>query len=110
MPGLGCSAIQVAPGEGGTPEDLRRRLDKGLVAQRFSGTVDPASGDFSGVAKSARWVEGGQVVRSVRETLLSGNAFQLLESLDALSSESESVMGSAIAPWALIDGVSVTGG
>lgn len=110
VPGLGCSAVQVAPGKGGTPEELRRRLGTGLLVQRFSGTVDPASGDFSGVAKSARWIEGGEIVRSVRETLLSGNAFALLRSLDALSSASESVMGSALVPWALIDGISVTGG
>jgi len=110
VPGLGCHAITVAPGKGGTHEDLRRQLDRGLVVQRFSGSVDPASGDFSGVAKSARWVEDGEEQRSVRETLFSGNAFELLGRLIALSSTSEVVMGSAIAPWALIDGISVTAG
>ena len=91
---------------------LRRRHTpaRGLLVQRFSGSVDPASGDFSGVAKSARWVEEGEEQRSVRETLFSGNAFELLGRLIALSSTSEVVMGSAIAPWALIDDVSVTAG
>ena len=110
VPGLGCHAIAVAPGHGGDPNELRRQLDRGLVVQRFSGSVDPASGDFSGVAKSARWVEGGEEQRSVRETLFSGNAFELLGRLIALSSIGEVVMGSAIAPWALIDDVSVTAG
>jgi PmbA protein len=85
-------------------------LDKGLFVQRFSGTVDPASGDFSGVAKSARWVEGGCVVRSLRETLISGNAFELLKRVEGLSSVTESIFGSARAPFALIDGLSVTAG
>lgn len=110
VPGLGCHALSVAPGQGGTPHELRQQLDRGLLVQRFSGSVDPASGDFSGVAKSARWVEDGEEQRSVRETLFSGNAFELLGRLIALSSTSEVVMGSAIAPWALIDGVSVTAG
>ena len=110
VPGLGCHALSVAPGHGGDPDELRRLLDRGLLVQRFSGSVDPASGDFSGVAKSARWVEGGEEQRPVRETLFSGNAFELLGRLLALSSTSEVVMGSAIAPWALIDDVSVTAG
>jgi len=102
--------IACAPGRGGTREDLLRTLGRGLLVQRFSGSVDPASGDFSGVAKSSRWVEGGAVVRPLRETLLSGNAFQLLASVVALSSASERVDGSARAPWALVDGLNVTAG
>ena len=109
-PGIGAHALVVAAGQGGDEAAMRRRLGRGLVVQRFSGTVDPASGDFSGVAKSARWVEGGELVRSVRETLISGNAFELMRSIEALSSASERVMGSMRAPWALIDGVSVTAG
>src|SRR5207253_1229213 len=100
----------VAGGSGGTRADMLRALDKGLFVQRFSGTVDPASGDFSGVAKSARWIEGGTCARSVRETLLSGNAFELLKHIVLLSSLVERVSGSARAPYALVDGVSVTAG
>jgi len=110
VPGLGAHALCVAPGSGGDARALANTLGRGLVVQRFSGTVDPASGDFSGVAKSARWVEPGSDERPVRETLFSGNAFELLGRILALSSESEVVMGGARVPWALIDGVSVTAG
>jgi PmbA protein len=110
LPGLGPHAVVVAPGADGTRADLRRTLGRGLSVQRFSGTVDPASGDFSGVAKSSRWVEGGRVARPVRETLISGNAFELLERIVALSSASERVGGAARAPWALVDGLTVTAG
>ena len=109
-PGLGPHAIRVAGGRGGDADALRGQLGRGLVVGRFSGTVDPASGDFSGVAKSARWVEAGEQVRSVRETLISGNAFELLAGKLALSDRAEVVMASLRAPWALIDGVSVTSG
>jgi PmbA protein len=110
VPGLGPHGIVVAPGTGGDRTQMLAALHKGLLVQRFSGSVDPASGDFSGVAKSARWVEGGKVVRPVRETLISGNAFDLLGHIKALSSHVESLMGSGKAPWALVDGLSVTAG
>lgn len=113
VPGLGPHALSVAGGSGtgcGEPAELRAALGRGLVVQRFSGSVDPASGDFSGVAKSARWVEGGLEVRPVRETLLAGNAFELLARVVGLSLRPEVVMGVALAPWALVDGVSVTTG
>ncbi len=110
VPGLGTHAIVVAPGAGGSRDDLLRALGRGLFVQRFSGTVDPASGDFSGVAKSARWVEGGAIVRSLKETLISGNAFELLGRLATLSSTSERLFGATRAPFAIVDGVSVTAG
>jgi PmbA protein len=110
VPGLGASSVVVAGGTGGTRADLQRTLGRGLYVQRFSGTVDPASGDFSGVAKSARWIENGVAVRSLKETLLSGNAFDLLKRVVALSTRAERCSGSARAPYALVDGVSVTAG
>lgn len=109
IPDLGPHAILVAPGNA-TREELLRSLGRGLYVQRFSGTVDPTSGDFSGVAKSARWIEDGRAVRSVKETLMSGNAFELLQGDLCLSSVSESVFGAARAPHALVDGISVTAG
>lgn len=110
VPGLGTHAIVVGGGVGGTRAQMERALDRGLFVQRFSGSVDPASGDFSGVAKSARWIENGVVVRPVKETLLSGNAFELLQRIVALGSHPERCSGSSRAPYALVDGVSVTAG
>lgn len=110
VPGLGPHAIRVEGGTGGSTADLRSSLGKGLLVQRFSGSVDAASGDFSGVAKSARWVENGQIVRSVKETLIAGNVFDLLQGSLILGSTPESLMGSTAAPWALVDGLSVTAG
>lgn len=110
LPGLGVHALVVEGGDGGDLHDLARTLGRGLLVQRFSGSVESASGDFSGVAKSARWIEGGVVVRSVREVLLAGNAFELLRGALTLASEPELVHGSARIPWALVDGFTVTAG
>ncbi len=113
VPGLGCHAIRLeasAPGALADEAALLGALGTGLYIQRFSGSVDAASGDFSGTAKSARWVENGQVVRSVNEVMLSGNAFELLKGKTQLTQATERVGGSSQIPWALVDGVSVTAG
>lgn len=110
VPSLGPHALSVRAGTGGSREDLLRALGRGLWVQRFSGTVEAASGDFSGVAKSARWIEDGRVARSVGEVLISGNLYQLLERIRVLSSTRQRLSGSALAPYALVDGISVTAG
>jgi PmbA protein len=110
VPGIGPNAVAVEPGDGGDVAALCRALGRGLYVQRFSGTVNPTSGDFSGVAKSARWIEGGVQVRSLRETLIAGNAFELLKDALTLGSVSERVMGTMRVPAAIVDRVSVTAG
>lgn len=110
VPGLASHAVSVLPGSGGGRSDLQRALGRGLYVQRFSGTVDAASGDFSGVAKSARWIEGGEVAYPVKETLIGGNVFDLLKRVLALSSQAERCSGEARAPYALLDAVAVTAG
>lgn len=110
VPGIGAHALVVEPGDGGDAKAMAARLGRGLLVGRFSGTVDGTSGDFSGVAKSARWVEGGEVVRSLGETLIAGNAFEALGQLGALSTERETLGGSAKVPWAIADGLNVTAG
>jgi PmbA protein len=110
LPGLGTHAVSVLPGTGGSRADLERALARGLYVQRFSGTVDPASGDFSGVAKSARWIEGGAAAFPVKETLIAGNVFDLLKRVVALSSDAPRCSGESRAPYALVDGLRVTAG
>jgi len=110
VPGIGTHAIVVEPGAGGDEQEMLRRMGRGLYVQRFSGTTDAASGDFSGVAKSARWVEGGQVVRPVGETLLSGNSFDALGAELSLSGERRTLFGSSRLPWAMLQDISVTAG
>lgn len=109
-PRIGAAAPRVATGRGGDLSGLASELGSGLLVGRFSGTVDPASGDFSGVAKSARAVRGGRVSGAVGETLISGNVFEVLARPLVLGSEAVAVHGAARAPWVLADGISVTGG
>jgi PmbA protein len=79
-----------------------------LVVDRFSGNIDPIKGDFSGVAKSSRYLKSGIDHGAVSETMIAGNLFESLNQIVAISSIFEDVGGSMRMPWVLVDGVSVS--
>lgn len=110
VPGLGPHALVVEAGDGGDESAMARALGRGLWVERFSGTVDPTNGDFSGVAKSSRWVDGGSASHAVKETMISGNALHLLRQIARVGSVHTLLGGAAKAPMVLVDGVDVTAG
>lgn len=103
---LSFHAASIAPGETSLAS-LLSPTQPLLVVHRFSGNVDAASGDFSGVAKGSHLLQGSSR-RPVRETMIAGNLFELLRSLAAVTRETEVVDSSYRSPWLLADGVSVT--
>lgn len=106
LPSVGTTNVIVTPGDL-TEEELLRELGEGLLVGRFSGSVDSVSGDFSGVAKGSFLVSGGERGRPVKETLLAGNAFDLLERVVALGSKVHRIY-TFQGPWVLVDGLDVT--
>lgn len=108
QPSIGTTNVAVLPGELDDAALLREAGDALLVG-RFSGSTDAVSGDFSGVAKGSFLVAGGERGRPVKETMVAGNVFELLERVVALGSRvHESYAFSS--PWVLVDGVDVTAG
>lgn len=87
---------------------LMKELRQGLVLKRFSGNMDPYSGHFSGVAKNSWWIENGQYAHPVSEVMVAGNLFDILKQVLAVGDNVHRLMGSGLAPYVLIDGVSVT--
>ena len=82
-----------------------------LVLHRYSGQVDPVSGDFSGVAKGGEWWRGGERAYTVQETLISGNVFDVFRTaILGISKETEVIDCGEECPTILVDGVSVTAG
>ncbi|MBI4403267.1 MAG: TldD/PmbA family protein [Deltaproteobacteria bacterium] len=80
-----------------------------LLVRRFSGQVDPVTGDFSGVAKGSEWWHAGECCYFVRETLISGNVLDCMGSnIVAVSRETETVDSSEQAPTIATENVSVT--
>jgi PmbA protein len=101
--------------DGGTEElshlfrrasDAQREM---LIVHRFSGQVDPITGDFSGVAKGGEWWRNGERAYFVKETLVSGNVFDVLgANLFGISRETEVVEGDGDCPTLIVNNVSVT--
>ncbi|MEM3875168.1 MAG: TldD/PmbA family protein [Candidatus Bathyarchaeia archaeon] len=68
-------------------EELIAEVDKGIIVRRFSGNVRPDSGEFSGIAKQASYIEKGQIKHALGETMISGNAFQALHDIIEIGCE-----------------------
>jgi PmbA protein len=105
-PMIGPTNLAWVPGSA-TLEELVSDTRQGLVVERFSGNVDPISGDFSGVAKAAHLVRDGQRACAVAGSLVAGNAFDALRAVVDVASDRRQIFGFAV-PYVRVDGVSVT--
>jgi PmbA protein len=105
----GLHGIEIAPGSK-SREELIAMADKLVVVERFSGNVDPISGDFSGIAKSSHYHEKGEYQHPLAEMMIAGNCFDLLKSMVGLSDSAVPYCNWFVTPWILVDGVSVTAG
>jgi PmbA protein len=106
-PGVGTTNVIM---EGGKTrfEDIVGETEHGLIVRRLSGYPDPLSGDFSAVVKGGFMVKNGEIVQPVTDTMISGNVFDLLRRIDAVSKDRERVMNFTL-PSIKVEGVSVTG-
>lgn len=107
VPQIGLHGLNVGAGKA-SESQLYSGLNTGLVLKRFSGNSDPVSGQFSGIAKNSWWVENGKRHSSLKEVMISGNMFELLQNIKLIGSDVVRQTGSFDSPYILIDGVSVT--
>ena len=97
----------INPGK--TPlEEMIKSVKKGLIVGGFSGGQPSTNGEFSGVAKNSYYVENGEIKGAVSEVMINGNLGKALMKIRALSKELL-VEGSMVGPYALIDGIVVSG-
>lgn len=106
VPAIGPTNLAILPGSA-SKDDLIAEIRQGLLVTRFSGNVDPVSGDFSGVAKGAQLIADGRLERPVSGTLIAGNVFECLETLSGVSQEEETIVSLTL-PYVRVEGVSVT--
>lgn len=102
----GCS-IEAG---GAKIEQLRKTSPLLVEVGRFSGNVDPVSGNFSGVAKGSHLYKNGVRQYPLKETMIAGNFFEMIRNVAALSDDSECFCNSYHSPSILIDGISVSTG
>lgn len=99
--------IKVKPGERSL-DDIIKSTDRGIILGRFSGGNPASNGDFSGVAKNSYYVEDGEVKFPLIETMVSGNLYEIFNSIEEISKEVIN-MGYAVLPWVKVSGVVVSG-
>src|SRR5215212_794653 len=90
-------------------DTLISEIDKGILISRFSGNVNPVSGDFSGVVKGGRLIMHGTIQHAVKEVMVAGNVFEALRRLNGVSTERK-VIYDSILPYMRFDGISFTSG
>lgn len=81
---------------------------KGIVLGRFSGGEPASNGDFSGVAKNSYYIEDGEIKFPLKETMISGNLYDIFNSIEDISKEVLN-LGYASLPWIKVSGVTISG-
>jgi predicted Zn-dependent protease len=86
-------------------EELITDVQHGFLVKNFSGEPDLISGDFSLVARG-RVIEAGEIKQgTARETIISGNVYELLKNVVAITKEKKVVPGSETPELALVTGI-----
>lgn len=100
----GCYVVE--PGEQSF-EALVGDVREGILITRFSGGRPNDRGDFSGVAKNSYYIRDGQVQYPIKETTVSGNMVDLLQSIESVSKERIN-FGTGILPWVRVSGITAS--
>lgn len=110
-PGPAPRHLVVQPGEG-TLEELIRDMKEGLIVGDVIGLGqgNVQSGAFSNNVSVGFAVRDGKVVGRVKNTMIFGNAYEILrDGLIQVGGEAEWAGGSLLTPPILVQGVSVVG-
>jgi len=106
LPSISVSNLVVEVGKKKL-EEMISEVDKGIIVKRFSGNVRPESGEFSGIAKQASYIEKGEIKYPLKETMISGNAFQAIKNIVEIGSETRPTFIKAYVPPILIDKINI---
>jgi PmbA protein len=90
-------------------ENMLNEVRRGILVTRFSGNVNPVSGDYSGVVKGGHLIVGGEKKHSLKETLIAGNIFDLLLNISGISRERDKVFNYLL-PYLRVEDISITSG
>jgi PmbA protein len=95
---------------GATPyAALCREPERAVLVNRFSGSSNPITGEFSGVVKGGFLLRAGERI-PIRETMIAGNLYDLLGAISGVSKEIQKLRGSAFVPALRVENISITAG
>jgi PmbA protein len=90
-------------------DNMIKDIDEGLVVEQLMGASqgNMLSGDFSGNVLLGFKIEKGEIVGRVKDTMVSGNIYQLLKKIDIIGSDTKWVGGFLHIPSIMCANVSV---
>ncbi len=106
-PTISTTNIDIAPGERSL-DDIISDVDHGLLIPRVSAFPDPVSGIFTGPVKGGQLIKNGEIVCTLKEISITGNLFEGLKNIVALSKERKAIRdqdNSALIPYFKIKGM-----
>ena len=108
LPSPAPSAFIIEPGDT-TFEQMVSDIREGLVIEHLMGATQGniLGGDFSGNVLLGYKIESGKIVGRVKNTMVSGNVYQLLNQIAAVGSEARWVSGFLNTPPLYLPNVSV---
>jgi PmbA protein len=99
LPAPSPSNLVIAPGKT-SMDDMVKGIKEGLVIEQLMGAEQGniLGGDFSGNVLLGYKVESGKIVGRVKNTMVSGNVYQVLKEVAAVGSQAEWVGGALYTP------------
>ncbi len=109
LPGPSTSVLLVDEGDTAL-DDMISGMDEALIVERLlgAGQNNVLGGDFSANVLLGYKVEHGKIAGRVMNTMVSGNAYRVLNDVLALGSEGRWVGGGLYAPPIAVGGISVS--
>ncbi len=111
LPGPGVQALHVAPGSGGSIDELIATVDHGVLVFSLAGLhsgVNPVSGDFS-VGVEGRMIRNGALAEPIAECTLGSTLQRLLLGVTAVGSEVDNLPSGVSTPGVVISDVMLSG-
>jgi len=105
------SPSSLVIGKGNIPfRDMVRDIKEGLVVELLIGAEQGniLNGDFSGNVLLGYKVEKGEITGRVKDTMVSGNVYQILKQIEAIGEETRWVEGFLSTPCLYCTGLSIT--
>ena len=108
LPGPSPHAFVITPGSISF-EDMVKIIDEGIIVEQLlgAGQGNMLGGDFSGNILLGFKIEKGEIVGRVKDTMISGNVYQLLKNITAIGSDTKWVSGFMFTPSICCANVSV---
>ena len=108
LPSPSPHAFVITPGTVSF-DDMVKSIDEGIIVEQLlgAGQGNMLGGDFSGNVLLGYKIEKGEIVGRVKDTMISGNIYQLLKNITAIGSDAKWVSGFLSTPSICCANVSV---